>query len=143
MEQRVEPLSGVDAEDVAAKRKWVREHYTPETEHKYETLDGKLRLLDTILKNNWIEKTETVKLQSLGIAFGDALVQEMGLKWIAIEDDYGRDPALILEGTSIKVFPLTSISKRIEQGEKVEIYELFKAACNTIARMKSESADLK
>ncbi|TWT17122.1 DUF3806 domain-containing protein, partial [Luteimonas marina] len=71
-------------------------------------------------------------LQCLGITFGDALAQHMGLDWVAVEDEYGRDPALRLDGTSVLVFPMTSISKRIEQGEVVDVYDLFNAACNTI-----------
>ena len=140
MEQRIEPLAGADATDVAEKRRWVREHYEPDAQYKYETLEGKLQLLEVILGNNWIAPEETLKLQCLGITFGDALAQAMGLTWITVEDEYGRDPALILEGTSLISFPLTSISKRIEAGETVDVRELFQAACNTITRLKDEQA---
>jgi hypothetical protein len=112
MPQHIEPLSGPEADDVAAKRQWVRDHFEPEARHKYESLDEKLRLLDTKLKNNWVEPSETLKLQCLGITFGDALAQELDLKWVTVEDEYGRDPALVVEGTSIITFPLTAISKR-------------------------------
>jgi Domain of unknown function (DUF3806) len=121
MEQRIEELSEVDARNVVEKRRWVMDHYEPKVRHKYETLEGKLNLLETIIKNKWIKPDETLKLQCLGITFGDALAQKLGLKWIAVEDEYGRDPAVIVEGTSIISFPLTSISKRIETGEVVDI----------------------
>lgn len=140
MEQKVEELSSEDIARVEAQRKWVREHYPPESEEKYQTLDGKLVLLDTILKNKWIEPNETVKLQCLGITFGDALAQRLGLKWVAVEDEYGRDPALIVEGTSIITFPLTSISKRIENGEKVDVLDLFENACSKINELKQQLA---
>jgi len=136
MEQRIELLSGSDAEDVAAKRKWVLEHYEPAAQHHYETIDGKLRLLDTILRNKWIEKSERLKLQCLGIIFGDALAQEVGLTWVTIEDEYGRDPALVLPGTSIKVFPLTMISKRVEAGEQVDVYALFRITSASIMEIR-------
>lgn len=140
MEQKVEELSLEDTARVEAQRKWVREHYPPESEGKYQTLEGKLVLLDTILKNKWIEANETVKLQCLGITFGDALAQELGLKWVAVEDEYGRDPALVVEGTSIITFPLTSISKRIENGEDVDVYSLFEKACSKINELKQKQA---
>lgn len=73
------------------------------------------------------------------MTFGDALVQELGLKWVAIDDEYGRDAALVLEGTSVKVFPLTSISKRVEAGETVDVRELFAAACSTIKRIANDA----
>jgi hypothetical protein len=138
MEQKVEELSSEDIAKIEAQRKWVREHYPPESEEKYQTLDGKLVLLDAILKNKWIEPNETVKLQCLGITFGDSLAQRLGLKWVAVEDEYGRDPALIAEGTSIITFPLTSISKRIENGEEVDVLNLFENACAKINELKQQ-----
>jgi NAD-dependent SIR2 family protein deacetylase len=90
------------------------------------------------LKNKWIEPSEIVKLQCLGVTFGDALAQKLGLKWVAVEDEYGRDPALIVEGTSIITFPLTSISKRIENGEEVDVFNLFENACSKINELKQQ-----
>lgn len=139
MNQRTYPLEGDDERDVVEKRRWVREHYSPETQYKYETLEGKLELLETILRNRWISNHEKLKLQCLGIAFGDALAQETGMEWITVEDEYGRDPALVLEGTSIIVFPLTSISKRIEAGEMVDVHELFASACASIRELRNEA----
>jgi hypothetical protein len=139
MEQKVEDLSQDDIARVEAQRKWVREHYPPESESKYQSLEGKLVLLDTILKNKWINSNETVKLQCLGITFGDALAQKLGLKWVAVEDEYGRDPALIMEGTSIITFPLTSISKRIERGEDIDVFNLFDTACAKLDELKRQT----
>jgi hypothetical protein len=140
MTHKVEELTKDDLARVDAQRKWVREHYSPESEYKYQTLEGKLELIDAIIKNKWIEPHETVKLQCLGITFGDALVQELGLKWVAVDDEYGRDPALIVEGTTIISFPLTSISKRIEAGEKVDVYTLFESASSKINELKQQLA---
>ena len=138
MDQKCEPLNQDDIADLTAKRAWVCQHYDEAARHKYDTLDGKLRLIDTILRNKWIAPDETLKLQCLGVTFGDALVEKLGLAWVAVEDQYGRDRALALEGTSILVFPLTSISKRIERGEEVEVYGLFEDACSTIERLRRE-----
>jgi uncharacterized protein DUF3806 len=138
MDQKCEALNRDDIADLAAKRAWVCGHYDEAARHKYDMLDGKLKLIDTILRNKWIAPDETLKLQCLGVAFGDALAQRLGLTWVAVEDQYGRDPALALDGTSILLFPLTSISKRIERGEEVEVYRLFEDACGTIERLRRE-----
>ena len=140
MTQKIDALTPQDNTRIEAQRKWVREHYPPDAESQYQTLEGKLVLLDTILKNQWIEPHETVKLQCLGIAFGDALAQELDLEWVAVEDEYGRDPALVVEGTSILTFPLTTISKRVENGEDVDVYQLFDAACAKIKQLKQQRA---
>lgn len=132
MAQRIETPNEQDLRRIEAQRRWVREHFEPAAQHEYDTLAGKLRLLHAILDARWIEPHETVKLQCLGIAFGDALVQELGMRWIAVDDEHGRDPALDLPGTSVVVFPLTLISKRVERGESIDVLELFKQVCSGI-----------
>jgi hypothetical protein len=121
MEQKIEPLSAEDADRVESQRSWVRDHYEPQARHKYDSIEGKLALLDHIICAGWIGKAETWKLQSLGITLGDVFVQDLGMDWVAVEDEYGRDPAVRLPGTSIILFPLTLISKRIERGEVVDV----------------------
>jgi hypothetical protein len=73
------------------------------------------------------------------VAFGDALAQQLGLTWVAIDDEYGCDAALILKGTSVKVFPITSIAKRVEAGEAVNVCDLFATACSTIERVANDA----
>lgn len=119
-------------------RKWVREHYEHNPEAAYATVSAKLAVVNTVLESGWVGSNETVKLQCLGVAFGDALAQELGLRWVTVEDEDGTDPALIYDGQSIVVFPLTSISKRIERGETVDVYNLFGKACKTILGAKNE-----
>jgi hypothetical protein len=142
VEQRVDIPNEQDMLRIEAQRAWVREHFEPESRHEYETLVGKLRLLNTIVSQKWVEPHETVKLQCLGIALGDALVQELGMRWVVVEDGQGRDPAIELPGTTVVVFPLTMISKRIERGEDVDVLGLFKAVCGKI-REAAAAADSK
>jgi len=138
VEQKIELLTAEEARHAEKQRTWVREHFVPEAQHKYDDAHEKLRLIQTILDAGWIEPTETWKLQSLGITFGDALAQKLELTWVAVEDDTGRDPALILEGTTIVLFPLTMISKRIERGETVSVLELFEGVCKMVKQKKDE-----
>ena len=138
VEQKIDALSADDVARVEKQRAWVRDHYDAAARHEYETVEGKLRLLDTIVRSKWTEPSETWKLQSLGIAFGDALAQKMGLIWVAVEDTHGRDPALRDQGTSIVLFPMTTISKRIERGETVDVRALFDAACHSVVRLRDD-----
>ncbi|TWT17018.1 DUF3806 domain-containing protein, partial [Luteimonas marina] len=94
MKQIIEAMNQEDSADVEAKRDWVKNHYEPHALDKYNTVEGKLALVDAILTNGWVSAADTLKLQCLGITFGDALAQHMGLDWVAVEDEYGRDPAL-------------------------------------------------
>ena len=118
-----------------AQRRWVRDHFTPEARYKYEQLPEKLRLLQAILDAGWIDPSETNKLQCLGITFGDALAQELKLEWVMVEDEHGRDPALRYPGTTVIVFPLTMISKRVEAGQSVSVTVMFEKLVAGIRQM--------
>ncbi|MDB5201709.1 MAG: hypothetical protein JWQ27_1118 [Ferruginibacter sp.] len=124
---------------IEAKRDWVRNHYTIETISEYDSVAGKLKLLDTIIKSNWINKHESYKLQSLGITLGDILVQDMNFVWVEVKDQYGTDPALQLPDTTLILFPLTMISKRIETGKDVDIYELYDGLKEKVKEIKHEA----
>jgi hypothetical protein len=106
-------------------RNWVKGHFTEDEDEKYSTIEGKLRVVATILEQQWVEPSETWKLQSLGIAFGDALAQQLMLEWVTIEDEFGRAPAVNYPGTSVLAYPLTMISKRVERGDRVDVWDMF------------------
>jgi hypothetical protein len=125
MQQIIREISAEMKLRIEAQRDWVRNHYDSDSLAKYDSFNGKLELLDIIIKSNWIEKDEKYKLQCLGITIGDALVQGLNFTWIEVEDEYGTDPALKLDDTSLILYPLTMISKRIEKDEKVDVFELF------------------
>jgi hypothetical protein len=130
--QRVQPLDEEESKRLDAQRNWVRDHYAPEKRFNYDSLAGKLRVLEVILGSGWIEPGATLKLQSLGVTFGDALAQALPLDWVIVEDEHGRDPALRLAGTDALLFPLTMISKRVERGEDVNVVSLFQEICGQI-----------
>ncbi len=138
MGQKISSLSEGESERLEKQRSFVRDHYDPASRRLYSTLEGKMDLLETILNANWIERDETWKLQSLGVSFGDALAQKLALHWMLVEDEYGSDPALHDPGTTIILFPLTSISKRIENGERVNVRKLFDEACKTVGRLRAK-----
>jgi len=138
MDDKVEPLSDEDLQRLDEQRSWVRDHYGSEARHKFETIDGKLSLLDTILKERWVGPDETWKLQSLGVVLGDALIQSQGFQWVMLEDEYGRDPTVCVPGTTIKLHCLTMISKRIEDEEEFDVYELFEDLCERVMALKKE-----
>ncbi|MFK8015453.1 MAG: DUF3806 domain-containing protein [Gammaproteobacteria bacterium] len=122
--QSIEVFNADDTARIIQLRDWVVGHYAGA--EAYESVDGKLRLIQTILDKKWIEKSEALKLQALGVSFGDALEQEVdALSWVMVDDEFGRDPALRWMDTEILAFPLTSISKRVEDGVDVDVYELF------------------
>jgi hypothetical protein len=119
-------LSGEDEARLEQARAWVKGHFTEGADQKYAMLDDKLRVLDAILANDWVSLDETWKLQALGVTFGDALAEKLMLDWVVVHDEIGRDPALNWPGNSLLCYPLTMIAKRIEAGQRVDVYDLFR-----------------
>ena len=124
MQQSVTTPSEDDLERLAKQVLFVYEL----AQRKYEaTLNGTvadLPALQRLLKDKAFAPSQTWELQSLGLAFGSVLCTSTGLDWVTVEDEYGRDPALAYAETSLLLFPLTMISKRIESGEAVNLREL-------------------
>ncbi|KQW76851.1 hypothetical protein ASC89_16650 [Devosia sp. Root413D1] len=138
MDQRVEALSESDRADLSKRRDWILDHYKNDPVVSYSGYGAKLTLIDTILRSRWIEPEETWKLQCLGIAFGDALVDHLDLHWVMVEDEYGRDPALQDRATSLKLFPLTMISKRVEEGQDINVVQLFTQICGKVDEVRAK-----
>lgn len=129
------PLQPADIENLAKARDWIKEHFTDSAEERYGSVEGKLRVIDAILQNGWVAPHETEKLQSLGVAFGDAVAQQLNMDWVIIEDEYGCEPALNWPGTSVNTYPVTIISKRVADGETPDIYTLFEDLCERISEL--------
>ena len=81
-------LTAEDRADLDASRDWVKGHFTEAADEKYQPVSGKLRVIGAVLDNGWVETAETWKLQSLGIALGDALAQELLLEWVVVDDEF-------------------------------------------------------
>ena len=138
-EQTVTELLPDDEIRLAEQRQVIERYLAPESKPNYQTPAGKLGLLRALLDQGVFSPSQTYELQCMGIILGDTFVQEMQMEWVMVEDSYGRDPALRMPGTSIIIYPLTMISKRIEQGESVvDVFELFNGVADQIERMKQE-----
>jgi hypothetical protein len=109
-----------------------------DTLRKYATSSGKLGVLRAALGGNVFQPSQTYELQCLGIVLGDVLASELGMVWRMVEDEHGRDPCLVIDGTSIVLFPLTMISKRIERGEQVDVFDLFNGVADDVGPLKAD-----
>jgi hypothetical protein len=127
--QKITQLTDADQQRLRDQRAVVEKYLgDDDSRTKYQTTAGKLGTIRAILQANVLKPDQKYQLQCLGIVFGDALVQDQKMEWIMVEDEYGRDPAVRVPGISIIVFPLTTISKRVERGETVDVFNLFNGA---------------
>lgn len=84
-----------------------------------------LPLLQKLIDDSVFNQTQTYELQSIGVAFGDVLASVLPLHWVMITDEYGTDPALRYKETPANINALTMISKRVEQGRRVNLQDLL------------------
>jgi hypothetical protein len=123
-EQKITALNESDQKLLRDQRAVVEKYLGNEdSKEKYKTAAGKLGTIRAILQSNLFKPDQKYKLQCLGIVLGDVFVQDMGMEWIMVEDEYGRAPAVRLPNTTIILYPMTMISKRIERSEKVDVFE--------------------
>lgn len=132
----VQSLTDDHVSQLSAQREWVAGHFDDAT--LYQDTSNKLRVIKTILGNKSVDPSETVKLQCLGVAFGDALAEAVGLDWVTFSLDGDEWPGLRFEETSLFIHPLTMISKRVEAGEEVDILDLFRRLAHQIEELKGQ-----
>jgi hypothetical protein len=138
-EQKITLPTKEDWEELSKRRAVIAELLSNEDDcGEYIDPSGKLAFLNALLELDVFEPTDTYQLQSMGVVLGDVFVEGLGFEWVMVEDDYGRDPAVRVPGTSILLFPLTMISKRIENGEAVDTIELFNAVAEKLEEIKAE-----
>lgn len=125
-DQKVLSLSHEDLA-VQAKQRAVVEKYLSKEDlrGKYRTAAGKLGTLSALLQAKVFSSKQKYELQSMGVVLGDVFVRDMGFKWVIVQDSLGRDPALQYKDSKVLLFPLTMISKRLERGEEVDVFDLY------------------
>lgn len=95
-----------------------------------------LRILQKIVDAKTLRSDQTWELQCLGIVLGDVFASQHELRWVIVEDEYGRDPALRYRNTANLVFPLTMISKRVEDGKEVDLQAIYDGVSGHIAEFR-------
>src|SRR5882724_924502 len=99
-EQKIIALTEVDQKRLADQRAVVEKFLGDEdSKQKYKKVAGKLGTIRAILQGGVFKREQTYQLQCLGIVLGDAFVQELGMEWIVVEDEHGRDLAVRMPKT--------------------------------------------
>jgi len=126
------PLTDADQDQLDACRAWVEGQALPPflqdnpsaANELSESVAGKLSLIRALLEQPGAEWAQD-KLMAMGVVFGDALADYLTLDWCVVEDEQGRSTALQAVGTPIVLFPESMLVKRIQAGERVDVFELF------------------
>jgi hypothetical protein len=139
-EQKITPLNEADQKRLRDQRAVIERYLGNEdSKEKYKTAAGKLGTIRAILQGEVFKRDQKYELQCLGIVLGDVFVQDMGMEWIMVEDEYGRDPAVRMPNTTVILYPMTMISKRIERGERVDVFELYNGTAAQVEALKGKA----
>lgn len=135
-----QPMSGEDRlrleKQESVVLKVLQSRYGKELTLKHSKTD--FPLLQKLIDEKALRPDQTYELQCLGIALGQVFAAETPLRWVMVEDEYGRDPALQYPDTTILLFPLTMISKRIEKGQEVDVADLFRGTMEMVEKTKEK-----
>jgi hypothetical protein len=132
MKAKFAALSAADSAMLDKQRGVVAREIATRYEANLTKTKADLALLQKLVDDGAFKPTQTFELQSLGVVFGDVLAADAGLHWIMVHDEYGIDPTLIRGSSSLHVNVLTMLSKRVERGEKVDVYDLFARATESV-----------
>lgn len=136
MHPRPAKLTEQHEKQLDAQRRWIAGHF--DNPEDYSDPSNQLTVVASILDNGWIEPHETAKLQCLGVAFGDALADTVGLTWVTFEADGEAWPGLRFAESSLFVHPVTMIAKRVEKGVEFDVIELFRQIATQIESLKGQ-----
>jgi len=139
-DQTISPLAPEDEQRLEEQRHVVTRHLNEDGLEKFQVPAGKLGTLRALLDAKVFAADQTYELQSMGIVFGDVFVQDLGFHWVMVEDEYGRDPAVKYADSSVIAFPLTMISKRLERGEEVDVFDLYNAIASELLELVEREA---
>jgi hypothetical protein len=139
MDQRIEAPTASDIDRIAKQLIHAESVVIDIVGRAFDGSRADLSAIQSVLDAGAVEPDATYTLQSLGIAFGKVFVeQHPGFDWWMVEDEYGRDPAIRFGQTSLLAFPQTMISKRIEDGERVDIEGLFDGLSRRLGELSEE-----
>lgn len=92
---------------------------------KYLTVEGKLGTLRAIMKIEPLHLARKDMLEAMGVVLGDTFVQDMGFRWVAVENVSGRYLAIRYRRTHIFLYPLTLIADYVRRGERFDALDLY------------------
>jgi Domain of unknown function (DUF3806) len=136
LKQRIEVPNSVDTDTIASQLIHATELIEKATGC---TPDGSLDDLELIQRTlPTVSPTEPYSQQSLGLVFGRLFLRNNDdFDWWMVEDEWGRDPAIRYKQTSLLLFPLTMISKRLEEGKSVDMKSMYKGLVRKVQQVAS------
>ncbi|MEI9906178.1 MAG: hypothetical protein WDN06_21430 [Asticcacaulis sp.] len=101
------------------------------------TVDGKLRLVDHVLRDR-IAVADRLVREALGVVMGDAVAQQKAMTCYMLALDGGRTPCIGLPGTPLKIPTVALTTETRARGEPVKARNMFDDLCRMVDEWKAE-----
>ena len=96
------------------------------------------KLLDKLIElynSDNLKCSQDIFVNSIGVAMGDYLVNKLNMKWVIVEDDYGREFGTTIEEIKYTNFPVNSVLKAIEQKREGSMQTIYLMNVQTIKEL--------
>ncbi|MDP6044064.1 MAG: DUF3806 domain-containing protein [Phycisphaerae bacterium] len=139
MAPRFSPPSEADTDQLARQWLFVDGLVSKRYGASLDQSTNDLKLIQRLLNDKVLSRTQTWELQSLGVVLGRVLAHNTpGLDWWIIEDQYGRDPTIRYEKTTLCLNVLTMISKRVEDRHAVDVRHMYDSLIDRVRTLKDQ-----
>jgi len=101
---------------------------------------GDLRLIQKIIDRRVLETDQSFELQALGVTLGDVMARQLELKWVIVNDKYGRTRALQYGDNEDVFFPITMVSRRYEADLFVDVEDLYDKMAIEVEKLRVAAA---
>lgn len=132
---KTRPLDPKELGALEGERKWLCDFIDQfGTEFRMTRQPADIPTLQSLLDISPFAKGDEDALMTLGAAFGDVIAETLGFDWVIVEDEYGIDFAIKHPTKMVVAFPMTMILKRVEQGEEINLTELYPGVIDALQR---------
>lgn len=140
--QTIEPLGSADEAALERQREFVEHLAHRHVGTGLRRTREDLRVLQALVDRGAVKSDQRWELQALGVALGDLFVADFGLSWVVVNDEYGRSRALRYKNSDNLIFPVTMISRRVENNIAVDVQELYREIADIVEQLESRQARL-
>lgn len=129
----ISELSWTDKQYMAAQLQKVDTLVRDEFGGQLHESKSDLELLQRIINRGVVEKTDVQTQQALGMAMGNVIAKETGMRWYAYKDSSGRNRALCVPESEHCLFPVTMLSRRMSVGLYPDVGKLYNESMEMLA----------
>lgn len=86
-----------------------------------------LLVAQRLVNDKLLNADQLLELQCLGVILGNVFAAHTSMQWAVVTSEFGEMLALHSEEIGFTLYPLTMISKRMEQGRHIDIPGLYRS----------------